>query len=359
MKRRLPFSLFLIVFTLFLTIPPAGACTYFFIKAKDGAIVTGRTQEFYSMLDSRIDVVPRGTSFTSTAPAGAKALQWKNRFGFVGVSHYGKRCYSDGLNEKGLAAGALWFADVKYPEIKPGSEVTDIMDIVGWVLGNFSTVDEVKAALPSLNISAAYRNELKLVPPLHHYVTDAMGNSIVLEFIAGKLKIWDNSKIGVMTNEPDHGWHVENLRFYSNMKAFDVPIPDLKDEQWSLGTGLNGLPADYTSASRFARIAVLKYFADKPKNGDEAVNLALHLINTVDIPYGPQLWIVGQTGNVQFTPWIVVYDQAAKQFYYRTYENQNLRRIDLTKLDLSEKGPYRSLEIYGGKNSIDDTGRFR
>jgi choloylglycine hydrolase len=55
------------------------------------------------------------------------------------------------------------------------------------------------------------------MPPLHHYVTDASGDSLVLEFIEGKLKIWDNRDNGVMTNEPDLGRHLENLRFYSNM----------------------------------------------------------------------------------------------------------------------------------------------
>jgi choloylglycine hydrolase len=138
--------------------------------------------------------------------------------------------------------------------------------MVGWILGNFSTVNEVKAAFAKLNVSSVYRKELKLVPPLHHYVTDAEGNSIVLEFIDGKLKIWDNRVNGVMTNEPV-GWHLENLRSLSDMRGFDVPIPELKDERWSLGAGLRGLPGDYTSASRFARISALKFFAETVKNG--------------------------------------------------------------------------------------------
>lgn len=359
MRIRTSIFLLFLPLALLLALLPARACTYFYLRAEDGTIVSGRTQEFYSRLDSKLDLVPRGTPFASTASEGLKPLQWKNKYGFVAVSHYGQRIFSDGLNEKGLAAGCLWFADVIYPRVKPGAEVIDIMDMTGWILGNFSTVDELKSALGNVTISAAWRKELKLIPPLHHYVTDATGNSIVIEFIDGRLKIWDNRKNGVMTNEPNLGWHLENLRFYSNLRAFDVPIPELKDERWSLGTGLKGLPGDYTAASRFVRISALKFFSDPAKTGEEAVNLACHLINTVDIPYGPQLWIVGQTGNVQFTPWIVIYDQKARRFYYRTYENQNVRSIDLTRLDFSEKAPYRSLEIYGGESFVDDTARFR
>ena len=149
---------------------PTDACTYFFLKAKDGGVVSGRSMEFYSNLDAKIDVVPGGTSFETSAPEGAKAVNWKSKYGFIAVSHFGRRVYSDGLNEKGLAAGALWFADVQFPRVEPGDEVVDAIDLVAWILSNFETVEEVKNGLTKVKIAAHVDKDLKMMPPLHHYV---------------------------------------------------------------------------------------------------------------------------------------------------------------------------------------------
>lgn len=79
----------------------------------------------------------------------------------------------------------------------------------------------------------------------------------------------------------------------------DVPVPALKDDKSWLGSGMLGLPGDYSTASRFVRTSVLRFFLEQPKDSDGAVNLAVHLLNVVDIPYGPQVWIVGEEGHVQ------------------------------------------------------------
>lgn len=358
MSKKSILGFFVILSLLFLNIQSARACTYFFLKAKDGSVISGRTQEFYSNLESMIEIFPRGTSVTTKAPEGAKALSWNTKWGFLGISHYGRSLFSDGLNEKGLAAGALWFGDTQYPTINPGDQVVSVTDFIGWILGNFQTVTEVRIALQKIKVTASVFEPLNMVLPLHFYVTDAQGNSIVLEHIGGKLAIIDNTKNGVMTNEPELNWHLQNLRFYSNINPFSYPVPGLKDDAWSLGTGLKGLPGDYTSESRFVRISALKYFAEPAADAEKGVNLALHLINIIDIPYGPQLWIQGQQGHVQWTPWIVIYDQKNRHFYYRTYENPNLRRIDLKKLPLGENGAKRRFKLYGGSGYIDDTDRF-
>jgi choloylglycine hydrolase len=358
MSKKSLCCLFVGLSFLFLNIQLAGACTYFFLKAKDGSIISGRTQEFYSNLESMIEIVPRGTSFSTTAPKGAMAVSWNTKLGFIGISHYGRSLFTDGLNEKGLAAGALWFGDTEYPTINPGDQVVDVTDFVGWILGSFQTVMEVKNELGKIKVAASIFEPLKMVLPLHFYVTDALGNSIVLEHMEGRLAIIENTTNGVMTNEPNLNWHLQNLRFYSNINPFSFPVPSLKDDAWSLGTGLKGLPGDYTSESRFVRVSALKYFAEPAADAEKGVNLALHLINIIDIPYGPQLWIQGQQGHVQWTPWIVIYDQKNRHFYYRTYENPNLRRIDLNKLPFGENGTNRRFELYGGSGYVDDTGRF-
>jgi choloylglycine hydrolase len=84
----------------------------------------------------------------------------------------------------------------------------------------------------------------------------------------------------------------------------------------------------------------------------------LHLINTIDIPYGPQIWIQNGKDNIQWTIWSVIYDLTQKHFYYRTYQNPTLRRIDLTKLPLGKDGKRARFDLFGGDTFIEDTGRF-
>jgi choloylglycine hydrolase len=52
------------------------------------------------------------------------------------------------------------------------------------------------------------------------------------------------------------------------------------------GGGLMGLSADYTPPSRFVRQAYLKQFAYQASNSTEAVQLAGHFLNNVDMPAG-------------------------------------------------------------------------
>jgi hypothetical protein len=60
--------------------------------------------------------------------------------------------------------------------------------------------------------------ELNMEPPIHIAVHDTAGNNIVIEFIEGKVNVYDNP-IGVMTNAPTFDWHLTNLRNYVNLAA--------------------------------------------------------------------------------------------------------------------------------------------
>ena len=50
---------------------------------------------------------------------------------------------------------------------------------------------------------------------------DASGNSIVIEYTAGKLHIYDNP-IASTTNAPVFPWHLENVRNYVGLTPWDV-----------------------------------------------------------------------------------------------------------------------------------------
>ena len=129
-------------------------------------------------------------------------------YGFVGVNAAGLPYATDGMNEAGLTVGALFFPGfAKYQEVKADELATTVsnVDLVNYILSNFKTVDEVRAAMPKIRVvrNAEIEKEFGTPLPLHHIVSDASGASIVIEYVDGKLAMTDN-KVGAMTNSPNY-----------------------------------------------------------------------------------------------------------------------------------------------------------
>ena len=67
-----------------------------------------------------------------------------------------------------------------------------------------------------------------------------------------------------MANSPTFDWHMTNLSNYINLSVLNVvpvQLSGLKLAQFGQGSGLHGLPGDYTSPSRFVRAAVFSQSA--------------------------------------------------------------------------------------------------
>ena len=78
------------------------ACTGITLKAKDGAVVYGRTMEWGSFdLNSRLVIVPRGFKFTGHTPDEKQGMTWNAKFGLVGLDAVEKDMVVDGMNERG------------------------------------------------------------------------------------------------------------------------------------------------------------------------------------------------------------------------------------------------------------------
>jgi choloylglycine hydrolase len=79
------------------------------------------------------------------------------------------------------------------------------MDLVRWMLSQFASVDEVRAALSSITVSPVFIDDGgQPSPTAHSRVTDPAGGSIVIEIIdEGQVHVYDNH-VGVITNPPAH-----------------------------------------------------------------------------------------------------------------------------------------------------------
>lgn len=327
------------------------ACTDFQVKAEDGSIVIGRSMEFALEIGSDIVTFPRGEEITSMTPEGNKGLSWKSKYGFLGINALGlKRAVVDGLNEAGLAVEFLWFPGSVYGKAK-GNDFVAITELGLWLLGNFATVDEVKNALADRPLVGVYIPQLKQVPGFHVAVHDARGKNLVIEFVNGEKKIYDNP-IGVMTNRPTFDWHLANLRNYLNLTPVDKEsqtIAGVDVEASGSGNGWLGLPGDWMPPSRFVRTVKLLHAAAPAKNSAEAVNLAEHILNAVDIPYGV---IKAQPAGSDYTQWCVIKDLSNRALYYRSYRDMGLKRIDIKQLSLNPGAAPKVIRIEDGTRNV-------
>ena len=313
--------------------------------------------EFALDLKSEIVTVSRGQEIVSTTPEGNRGLAWTSKYGFLGVNVLGRKDYIvDGMNEAGLAVEALWFPESKYPEAKDANFVV-VTDFGRWLLGNFALVDEVKQALSKTQVVGAYVPELRQVPGMHVAVHDAQGNNLVIEFIGGDLKIYDNP-IGVMTNRPTFDWHLTNLRNYVHLNSTDLShqaIAGVKIDPTGSGSGWLGLPGDWTPPSRFVRVVKFVHSVPPVKNESEAVNLAEHILNTVDIPWGTIKTNEFPLINAyDYTQWVLIKDLKNKVLYFRSYRDLTLKKVDLKKLDLKRGAATKTTPIESKSGTIVD-----
>ncbi len=324
----------------------AEACTSMIFKAEDGTRIYARTMEWgASDLKSEMMLMPRAMSFSSALGEGKAGAAWKNKYGFVGVNAAGLAYATDGMNEAGLTVGALFFPGfAKYQEVKADELPVTVsnVDLVNYILSNFKTVDEVREAMPKIRVvrNAEIEKEFGTPLPLHHIVSDATGASIVIEYMDGQLSVTDN-KVGAMTNSPGYDWHLLNLRNYANLTpqaAAPRNIDGVSLAPFGAGSGMLGLPGDFTPPSRFVRAVAFVNTMIPAKDAADAVNAASVMLNNFDIPKGlVREGASPEDFHLGYTQWSVIADMSHKVYYYWTMYDRRMRSVDLSKLDFAGK----------------------
>lgn len=321
-------------------------CTTFRLRARDSAVIVGRTMEFAADLGWRLLVVPRGTALTGTAPDGP-GRAFAATYGFVGVGALGRLAATDGLNEAGLYAGLLYlpgYAEYQDATGVPAGDLVSPDEVAALVLAGAATVAEAVEIIESVTVWNRLEEALGgAILPIHLVLHDRAGNAVVVEWVGGVRTVHDNP-VGVATNSPPFDWHLTNLRNYVNLRATNVDplaLDGLTLTAIGEGSGLLGLPGDWTPPSRFVRATAIAQATEEIDDGPTAVGAALHIANAFDIPKG----VVRDPHGGDYTAWISVSDLANGRYVLRTYGDPTPRSIALADLDLSPGAPVRQLEL--------------
>lgn len=321
--------------------PAASACTGIRLKTKDGAIIYARTMEYGIPLESDIIVIPRLRNYVGTTNDNVPGLKWKTKYGVVGANGWGLDQVVDGVNEKGLAGGLFYHPDyAQYPKAKKKDAGRAIApwEFMTWALSNFATVAEAQTALDGILVCDAPQSKLGFAPPLHAILHDASGDSLVIEFFGGKVQTYHNP-LGVITNAPTFDWHLTNLRNYVNLSPLNVTTSKLEGvdiSQLGQGSGMRGLPGDFTPPSRFVRAVAFVNAAEPAATAAEGVNLAHHILSSFDIFPG----LIRASGDgakfPETTQWAAMADLKNKAYYFRSYQDPTIRKVELAKLRLDD-----------------------
>lgn len=322
-------------------------------------LIYARTMEFGAPVNSKIMFFPAGVQYTSMLQEGdgthaITGLTYNAKFAYVGPNVMESSVPIEGFNEKGIFAAGYYFPGfakfAPFPKLREAqAESVSPLDLTNLILATCGSMVEVRACLAKYTIVESFFQDLGAVPPVHWIIQDSVGTAITLEYEDGKMNIYDNG-VNLITNSPSFGWHMTNLSNYVNLSAVNVPeategslAKTLGVSTFGQGSGMLGLPGDYTPPSRFVRAVALSSAARALgvcKTHGDGVNMAWNLINNVSIVKGTAREHESKDdvdGHHDYTQWTSVSDLHELKYYIRSYDNQNVRVVDLKNLMVAKK----------------------
>jgi choloylglycine hydrolase len=336
----------IIVSTLF-SAGSALACSNVFITGP-GVAAVARTMDMELNTGNVMGYGARGVANVSNinTPQSAPldSVKWTNRYAYLGQTAFKTYVLTDGLNSQGVYAAFLDLPDVSY---YPGYNASDkrpelgLTDIVNYILSTSASVPDALNHLAKVQIvknafAVTYQNKLMFAGnPIHIIIRDKLGNSAVLEWTAYKGQpklhvyvhpaathkvietipgtkqapiVFNHTDAAVLTNAPSYAWQLNNAAKYNYV--FTGNTGRKWDEHYHMnGSGMAGIPGNWTPPGRFARGTQLARLTPAPKTEDQALFLADSvLISSMRVPLG---------ANPAASIWETVSDLKNSVYYFK------------------------------------------
>ncbi|WP_127571275.1 choloylglycine hydrolase [Georgenia faecalis] len=297
----------------------------------------GRNLDLEFSYNEAVTVTPRNFVFNFR-----RVPPLESHYAIIGMATVadGYPLYYDATNEKGLSMAGLNFpenADYK-PESDGKTNITPF-EFIPWILGQYTTVDEVKEALKDLNLVNIPFSEQFPLSPLHWIISDR-DVSITVESVKEGLKVYDNP-VGVLTNNPTFDIQLFNL---NNFMSLSPEPPEnnfsraLGFDTYSRGMGAIGLPGDLSSGSRFVKAVFTKVNSVSGNSESESISQFFQILGSV----AQQRGCVDVGGKYEITIYSSCCNTDTGVYYYTTYENSQVTAVDMHRenLDGSELASY-------------------
>ncbi|AXG70307.1 linear amide C-N hydrolase, choloylglycine hydrolase family [Kordia sp. SMS9] len=316
-------------------------CTRVIYTPKEKQSYVGRNMDWAVNPSPQLWVMPPNVKRKAMAKTErGQEFKWKSKYSSVIVSNFGIS-NSDGLNSEGLAVNLLWLSSSKYPD-GPHHKNAFPMSMSIWaqyILDSCKNVKEAVYAMKDIYIqTTTIPDDPSKLATCHLSVGDKKGNSLVFEYISGRLHIYTNvDTSGEKFSDFPHiikHYTQDEMRVMTNDPKFDTQIGSLVywdelHETYKDGPAL--LPGSNLSLSRFVRAT---YFSRQlPKNAPQ--NLALARLSGV-INNAAQPATSVENADVSRTQYNSFADQSRLHYFFRSAYGPFLIWIDLSDVNFDK-----------------------
>lgn len=300
-------------------------CTRVLWPDANGAVLVGRNMDYHRDLVTNMWKLPRGLGRDDGIEG---KLQWRARYGSVAITALDLMTV-DGLNEAGLSGHILWLTESSYGTYDPSRPALAQSVWLQYFLDNYATVAEA--------VEWVQQNQLQVfqltdpgsgeVPAIHLALDDASGDSVIFEYIDGKLHIHHSRDYRVLTNSPPYEQQLELLKQISGLGG-DAPLP---------GSTL--------ASDRFARAAYYSSRLAPPRSQVEAIAAMFSVMRNTAQPFRTP--DPGKPEASQ-TIWQVVADLTHRRLVFESTTRPNVIWVNLAEMDFSEGSGVRKLDLVNG-----------
>jgi|WetSurMetagenome_2_1015567.scaffolds.fasta_scaffold42429_1 penicillin V acylase-like amidase (Ntn superfamily) len=314
-----------IILSLFFPLVNTDACTRMFWNTNGKAMVVGRNQDIYVNDQAIIYALPEGLN--KNGGIKDNPAEWTSRYGSlaVQVKYSGVNRVIEGINTAGLGIHGLYLGATQY-EKRDARKGVVVGQAIQFLLDNAATVPEALVLLYHTQVVPDTDSNF----PGHIAVEDVAGDSAIVEFIAGQMKVWHGSQYTVLTNDPPFDKQIQNLQ---NYRYFGGDLP---------------LPGDLDSKSRFVRasafLSTLNDASFSTALKPDPIAIMFTAIRSLGAAFGAWAPYEGTFIIAWPTIWTVVSDLTHKAVYFSHNVAKTNYWIDMQKLHFQKGAPILSLK---------------
>ncbi|NUR69503.1 MAG: linear amide C-N hydrolase [Hamadaea sp.] len=296
-------------------------------------MLVGRNMDWREDLGTNLWMMPRGaqrTGFTDDP----HPLTWQAEQASVIAGVFDKAA-TDGINEAGLGAHLLWLAESDFGDRDPSLPALPVSMWTQFFLDRFATVAEA--------VDYLEQNPFQVRPQggpsgttatVHLALDDASGDSAVLEYLGGRLKVHHSHDYDVMTNSPPFEEQLEHLKQYEGFGG-DRPLPGTTE-----------------AADRFVRAAYYAERLPKVDNPPRGYAALLSVMRNAAQPFGTA---DPARPNISMTIWRTLADLSRRVYAFESSFSPDIVWVHLDRLDPTIT---QRLELVGHDLAGDVTDRF-
>ncbi len=159
---------------------------------------------------------------------------------------------------------------------------------------------------------------------VHVSMSDATGDSAIIEFVRGEMVIWHDRSYQIMTNEPTYDRQLAILDYWRGVNPREF------------------LPGTVRATDLFVRANFYINAVEQSADARTAAASVFSVIRQTSVPWGIS---IADQPNLSTTRWRVVADHLDKRYYVESVTSPSVFWVDLANLDLSEGARVRKLDL--------------